>query len=293
MIVRPVTRRARLVAVLAATATAGACGAAPLPLPSPSAPVLPADPDVVVIRTSTFGGLPPPPELRWVPLPPDVAITADGRVFRYRFPEGAVQPVAEQVVVSRIGPATVADLLARAAATGVHADGEIDCPGLFDAGTTAIETVIDGSSARLEVYAAGIGDLCEDVPAAGLERRAAAEAFLDALTAPPGETERVPYVPSRVALYVGSADLGGPVATGEQPSPVPALATFGEPLQAPGEPPSTPFERCGILEGPALEQTWPLIALADRGTLWVSDGERYRLGARPLLPGDAAACPPA
>ncbi len=64
------------------------------------------------------------------------------------------------------------------------------------------------------------------------------------------------------------------------------LASFGEPY------PMGQDARCGTVSGDDLQMLLPMAMSANQLTPWESDGERYELLFRPLLP-DESGCPEA
>jgi hypothetical protein len=65
-----------------------------------------------------------------------------------------------------------------------------------------------------------------------------------------------------------------------------SLATAGTPLA----PDSPELGRCLVVGGADLDRLWPALGRANALTPFVSQGQRYALVVRPLLPDEPAAC---
>jgi hypothetical protein len=81
---------------------------------------------------------------------------------------------------------------------------------------------------------------------------------------------------------------------GEQPDPEIEPGIEAWPLETPldrfGDPTTTvPEGSCGVVDGEDLETLLPLAERATEITLWESEGERYLVAFRPLLP-DESGC---
>ena len=89
------------------------------------------------------------------------------------------------------------------------------------------------------------------------------------------ELEREAGVTARVLERVPQEKMDWPLDT--------PLSSFGEPL---GNDPKT---RCGVVSGAEFDELYAAAQSANQLTPWVSEGTRYGLILRPLLP-DEHAC---
>ena len=96
--------------------------------------------------------------------------------------------------------------------------------------------------------------------------------------------EERPYRPGEMRVYVlpyrGDPEL--PQEAMDWPLDTPP-SVFGEPLA------DQPETRCGVISGEEFETVYAAAGTANQLTPWVSEGTRYRLILRPLLP-DEHAC---
>ncbi len=164
--------------------------------------------------------------------------------------------------------------------------------GIADAPTTTITVMAGGGTFTTSVYALGEAPAGR-TPGMGdkeLRVRRAIGGFVDRLVdlrrwLPRGSVGAdEPFRPSALAVYVGAYRPDGSLdepAT-EWPLPV-GLAGFGHPL------PALPDTRCAVVAGGQLAKLMPLAQGANQLTPWASDGRRFGLSFRPLLP-DQSGC---
>ena len=180
---------------------------------------------------------------------------------------------------------------------------------IADAATTVFTTNANGTTSVVSAYAldvgvaagasgsSGAGATGSSGAAAGScgsKEDAKARADLAAFQAklgglgnwlPEGSVgEERPYRPSEMRVYVlpyqGDPEL--PQESMDWPLDTPPSA-FGEPLA------DQPETRCGVITGDEFDALYAAAGSANQLTPWVSEGTRYRLILRPLLP-DEHAC---
>jgi hypothetical protein len=102
--------------------------------------------------------------------------------------------------------------------------------------------------------------------------------------------EDAPYEPTAMRVYVTDGAPGGPGGALHEPDVTWPLAT---PLAAFGAPIPTPLAggptRCGVVDGPDLLKLLRKVEVANELSPWVSEGRRFALSFRPLLP-DESGC---
>jgi hypothetical protein len=257
--------------------------------------------DGLVLRVETKGGL--------IPLQnvftnvPSFTLLGDGRVFA----PGAVDMIYP-------GPALLPLLERRLAETGIqavlHAVASI---GLFtasrdfngaqnvvmDAPTTIFSLRADGREVRISVY--GLGNIDMAHPPAGIgAAEVAAHRSLSSLAGKltnldpwipaatwtdPGWT---PFQPEALRLMVRNADADPPdqsgIANGLVAWPIATPAsTFGQPSPQAAS-------RCGVVTGSDAAAWLAALTRANQLTRFVSEGHRFQVVPRPLLPDEPHAC---
>lgn len=157
---------------------------------------------------------------------------------------------------------------------------------IADAATTVFTTNAGGATSVVSAYALDAG---EPAGTCGSKDDAKARAKLTAFQTKLGDLKRwlpegsvgaeEPYRPTEMRVYVlpyqGDPEL--PQEASDWPLDAP-LSSFGEPLA------DQPETRCGVVSGEAFEQVYAAAGSANQLTPWVSEGTRYRLILRPLLP---------
>ncbi|MBX7267610.1 hypothetical protein KIF24_17250 [Micromonospora sp. Llam7] len=240
--------------------------------------------DAVVFRMDHTGGFVTPAML--ATRLPAISVYGDGRVIT----QGPVPmiypgPALPNLQVGTISATEVEDLIKAARAAGVGGEADLGTPPVADAPSTRFTVLGDDGVEQFEVYAlaeaggAGTG-LTADQQAA----RDRLRQFADSLTAGSGplagaqaQAQSQPYVPAAVAAvaepWVANSELG------EQPEvawPGPAL-------------PGTELGKnlglgCVTATGDEARQLLTAAASATAVTPWTSDGKRWTVSLRPLLP---------
>jgi len=282
---------ARIVLPLALllSACAGREGIPPVDEPSPIAH--PAE--GLVLRVETGGGF-VPVELAFREIP-GFSLYGDGRVLvTGPVPEIYPGPALPNLQEYRITEAAIQRVLRMAERAGLLGpDRSFDLPTIADAPTTVFTAVAGGTRHRISVYAPGFEeDIEAGVPEEDVEARRRLVGFASRL----GDLESTlqegtwtgpePYRPEAMLLLV--------LPPGEQPDPEMEPGIEAWPLDTPlrtfGDPATTiPEGSCGVVDGEDLETVLPLAERATEITLWESEGERYLVAFRPLLP-DESGC---
>jgi hypothetical protein len=243
----------------------------------------PTGSDELVLRVEQQGGF-VPFEYALTRVP-SWSLYGDGRVI-VEGPQIMIYPgpALPNLLVSRLTEEGVQAVLAAAREAGLmERDASYPNPCVTDAPTTVFTTTAEGHTTVVSADALGMGPgAC---PGVDDEARAKLETFWSKLTdlaswLPEGSVgPEEPYVAAEIRIYVrpyrGEPDLAQePIAW---PLETP-LADFGEPFEG-GE-----RTRCGVVSGADLETLLPLLERANQLTPWESEGRRYGLLLRPLLP---------
>ena len=175
---------------------------------------------------------------------------------------------------------------------GLFADASYtDFCGVADVGTTTFTTNVEGAQHVVSVYALGM-EGCTDHPT----ERATLAAFLGKLTDLSWlEAEMDTVGPIGPFAFSSLAVLVDPYAPYDDPTlPQQEVAwPLSSSLASFGEPTSGLETRCGVVSGADLEALRPLLDTGNQMTPWTSDGERWHLMFRPLLPAALASKVPA
>lgn len=241
-------------------------------------------PDEVVLRIEYLGGFVPVQTL--AARLPIVTVYGDGRVIT----EGPViaiypGPARPNILERRIGAADMNRLVSMAVDAGVGADIDYGMPPVADVPDTKFTVSTTDGVLTSQVFALDFDGGLTDQQ---VEARQKLRDLQAALTDLPGTLgadaagEEKPYEPVALAAltypYVDPEDgLTQPEATW----PGPALP--GEPLG------SRPDLRCVTVTGDDLAVVLEAAEAANTMTPWVSDGERWFVTFRPLLP-DESTC---
>jgi hypothetical protein len=183
-------------------------------------------------------------------------------------------------------------ILREALDAGLDRDGDysdLGQMGIADASTTRFELTIDGTTHVVTAYALGMeGDAQQpgqpdDVWKMRQHLLALSTRLgvLDWLPSGSLGSER-PYDALAARLLVGPYQPDDTLP--QRPTTWPLaepLSTFGEPAQVLGD-----GWRCGVLDGDAWTAVAALAAEANQLTPWVSDGRRWAITFRPLLPNE-------
>ncbi|MGC5051437.1 hypothetical protein ACLQ2S_08305 [Micromonospora sp. DT48] len=238
--------------------------------------------DTVVFRMDHTGGFVTPAML--ATRLPMISVYGDGRVIT----QGPVNlifpgPALPNLQVGRISATEVDELLKAARAAGVGSGADLGRPPISDAPSTRFTVLGDNGAEEFEVYAlAESGDVTTGLSADQRAGRDKLREFAESLTAESGplaaaQADQQPYAPSAVAAvaepWAANADAG------EQPEvtwPGPALpgADLAEGTGL----------GCVTATGDEAQQVLTAAASANTATPWVSDGKRWTVTLRPLLP---------
>lgn len=247
----------------------------------------PTGPDELILRVDTGGGFVPVEyNLRNVP---GVSIYGDGRmIVTGPMIEIYPGPAMPNLQVTRLTEDAIQAILAEARDAGLLSeDASYDYPCVADLPTTTFTVNAEGATHTVSAYALGFETGAGATGACGVdvEARERLNAFSTKLGdlrswLPEGSfSDEEPYTPSELRIYVTVArrDPEVPQTPIEWP-----LAT---PLAEAGTPDTDlPDIRCLTVAGPDLETVLPLAQGANELSPWVSDGRRFGLVFRPLLP---------
>jgi hypothetical protein len=278
------------VALVALVATVGGC-ARPGTGQGPGGEGTPArtyTADDVVLRVEYTGGFVPVESM--ITRVPLISVYGDGRVIT----EGPVLaiypgPALPNLQVQTIDPVDVVDIAARALAAGVGGKNDLGQPPVADAASTRFTVLSDAGPQVTEVYALEMTDASDGLSADQRKGREALRNFhadltdLPRILGPDAVSESKPYQADAVAVISrpwtepGDADLG---AQPEMAWPGPAL---------PGAPASEFGLSCATVTGADATAVLAAAASANVLTPWVSEGARWSVNFRPLLP-DEASC---
>lgn len=295
-------RRVRLTAVLVAGAfVLGACGRltggggdGTGPGGSTGGPGIdhPTGSDELVLRVELRGGF--VPFEYTLTRVPSWSLYGDGRVI-VEGPQIQIYPgpALPNLLVFRLTEEGVQAVLAAAKRAGLmERDAAYPDPCIVDVPTTVFTTTAEGRTTVVSADALGMGP--SSCPGVDDEARARLQAFWSKLTdlfwskltdlaswLPEGSVgPEEPYVADGIRIYVrpyrGEPDLAQEPVTWPLETP---LADFGKPVENAGEP-----MRCGVVTGADLATLRPLFERANQLTPWESEGDRYGLLLRPLLP---------
>ena len=293
--------RRLLVATLAIVAL-GACADATPSDPGSgsgtgSAIVHPTAADEAILTITTSGGFVPAEYL--FTNTPSFALFGDGTLVvpgaqMAIYPGPALPPM----IARTIDEEAIQAILRAALDAGLHRDGDYSDLGqmaIADAGTTRFELTVDRTTHVVTAYALGLeGERQPGQPEDVWRMREALRAFEQQLSVldwlPEGSLgSEGPYAGAAARLLVGpyrpdealrQPTIDWPLAT--------ALGELGDPVDVLGS-----GYRCGVLAAEAWRAVHALAEDANQLTPWRSDGERYAVVFRPLLPNEAGCEPTA
>jgi hypothetical protein len=296
-------RLALLPILLLAAACAAPAGGTAQPSQGPSASPPSANPTAqptndpsaagrIVARLEYIGGF-TPPEFQLMRTP-SVVIYGDGTVITpgvttTQYPGPLVMPLMQQTLT----PDGLAAVKKAIDASGLTSAMSYPANGVADAPDTQLELHTGSVDATATQGMASEGNVTD--PAEKAARRA-----FDALVTQLGDLTKlvgdgnisaaVPFEPKGVRLFLAASD-GAPAVDQSQPKPLAwrlktPLASFGAPYTAFGE-----TTTCGTVTGADLEALWPVLWAAHQIDYFTHDGKFYTPTVRPLLPGEAVACP--
>lgn len=242
----------------------------------------------LVFRVETVGGFVAPDAL--LGRLPTVEVRDDGSVY-VQGPQVMIYPgpLLPNIQVHVISPAALARLVALAREKDLLRDASYEQPLIADAPTTVITIVSDGHTYTQRAYALSeAADVDAAMSIADREARANLRAFIDALTNVPSNaivSPDRPYVAGAYRIFVGPEQAGADPNLVQQPIAWPLgtdLATIGSVVPNAG-----PDRRCVVVDGADARTLRPLFERANVLTPFMSNGRRYSLIVRPLLPGEA------
>jgi hypothetical protein len=225
---------------------------------------------------------------------PGFSLFGDGRVIMTGAQiEIYPQPALPPVLVTTVDADGIQTILQAAIDAGLDVDADYTDLGstmIADAATTTFTLSVNGETHVVRVYALSeLGSKPESMSKAEFDARTAFMAFwtklgdLRGFVGAGSVSDDAPYVTDEMRLYVNDYQ---PDPSLQEPAidwPVSGpLASFGEP--------SENFDaRCGTVSGEELAALMPLAEQANQLTPWRSDGAKFGLVFRPLLP-DESGC---
>jgi hypothetical protein len=252
----------------------------------------PTSSDALVLRIDTSGGFVAPNVTEGQI--PGFSMFGDGRVITLgAHTEIYPQPALPSVLVQTVDAAGIQAILRAGLGAGLGRDAsftDLGSVGIADAPTTTFTLAANGAVHTVRVYALGqVPRGSGSMPKAEADARRALQAFAAQVAdlstfLPNGSLSAArPFVPSAMRVFVSryraqqgltEPPIAWPGRTG--------LASFGEPGPLAGT-------RCGVVSGTDLAALLPLARRADQLTPWTSQGRRWALVLRPLLP-DGSGC---
>jgi len=270
------------------------CGTVEAPAPGPAGYEHPTAPEELVLRIAVKDGFVPLEErAKSMPL---VSLMGDGSLVTHGpqimiYPPPALPSLAE----TGLNEDGIQAILAEADAAGLlSGDHTYDLLVIEDAPTTVFTVNANGETHTVSVTALDMGEDEVDITEEEREARRKLRDFMNLMAGPAGwlptativEPEH-PYVIERLQVTAQPEASTGPlydgVGSGEAEWP---LAT---PLAELGEPYFLEMSRCFEVSGAELALLLPMLQQTNTMTRWLSDGERYVLYPRPLMP-DETAC---
>ncbi|MGZ6544326.1 MAG: hypothetical protein ACXVEI_03340 [Actinomycetota bacterium] len=212
-----------------------------------------------------------------------LVVTPGARTMIY--PGSALPAVAQE----RLTPDAIQLLLQAAVDAGLNTDRtltDMGSVGVSDMPTTTFTLVVDGQTHTTRVYALGQTDSKPSgMSQTEFQARQALQAFEAKATdlgwLPQGSiSDSGAFQPDGLRVYVTDYHGDQTLTEPEIAWPLtPGLATFGQPLQG-----ALQGLRCGAVTGADTATLLPAVQNANELTPWTSDGSRYSLVFRALLP---------
>lgn len=245
----------------------------------------PTGADRLVLRWEYRGGFVAPEYT--LTRPPSWSLYGDGRLIV----EGPVieiypGPALPNLLATRLSEDAIQAILRAAKDAGLmNGDASYPYPCVADAPDTVFTTNADGSTSVVSATALGStdGGACPNVDIAARTDLADFLSKIGDLASflPNGSigTEE-PYTYSEIRIY--AMPYQGQPDVPQQPVAWPLatpLDSFGDATQV-----GIQDARCGVVSGADLDTLLPLMQGANELTPWTSEGSRYRLVLRPLLP---------
>jgi hypothetical protein len=251
------------------------------------------DPTTLVLRIDTSGGFVAPSVTQGQI--PGFSLYGNGRAITLGaqteiYPQQALPPVLAQTV----DPLGMQKVLRAALAAGLGQDAsytDLGSVGISDAPTTTFTLAVNGAVHTVRVYALGAVSRGpgSSMPKAEAEARRSLQAFAadvaDLQTFLPNgslSSSRT-FDPAAMRVFITRyrAEQGLHEPAIAWPGSI-GLGSFGAVGQLAGA-------RCGVVSGKDLGALLPLARRANQLTPWTSDGNRWSLVMRPLLP-DESGC---
>lgn len=258
--------------------------------PSPDGIAHPTGAEAIVIQVSSEGGFVAPSyTLTQIP---QFSLFGDGSIVTPGvepaiYPGAALPSIGVQVVTE----AGIQAILRSAIAAGLE-DGtdhtDLGSTGIADATTTVFTFEADGASHTVKVYALGaLTERPDGMSADEFQARQALQEFLNGLGSlekwlPQGSVgASKPFEGAGARLFVSDYQPDAQLTEPPKAWPLdPPLASFGDSTGVMGI-------SCGIVTGQDWTDTLlPMVKSANQLTPWTSDGQRYGISIRPLLPNE-------
>lgn len=226
---------------------------------------------------------------------PELALYGDGRLIT-QGPQIMIYPgpALPNVLVRKVSPEGVRAIVEEAAAaglTGGNREFREAANFVTDMPDTVFTLVTGGSAHRTSIYGFGSGEELKRIPRSDADSIRALHRLRDRLTGPEASLPEgsigpeESYVPTQMRIFVGDS---APAEEGlEQP---PLAWPLAQPLAAFGTPVAPGNYRCGSVSGDDLAKVLESARSANQLTPWESEGRRFGLSFRPLLP-DESGCP--
>ena len=248
----------------------------------------PTGADEPVLRIDTSGGFVP---VEWsLKNVPGVSIYGDGRmIVTGPVIEIYPGPALPNLQVTRLTEDGLQAILAAAEDAGLlDGDASYDYPCVTDLPTTTFTVNANGTTTTTSAYALGFEEGTTG-GCSGMQVDTEARAALNDFSMKMGDirswlpagsySEEEAYTPTEMRVYVGQERHDPELQ--QQPIAWPLetpLSDFGEPDR------NLSDLRCAAISGEDLAAVLPLAEQANELSPWTSDGERYGLTFRPLLP---------
>lgn len=254
----------------------------------------PSGSDELVLRISTEGGF-VPVEVNLTRLP-ELSLYGDGRLIT-QGPQILIYPgpALPNLLVRQVDPEALREIVRQAADAGLTGpDRRFDAAAgrIADLPDTVFTLVTEQGAHSTSIYGFGSGEELTGIPDRDAEAIRALRRLRDRLTdlepwLPDGSVgPEEPFVPRSMRIFATTPVPAPEEGLEQQPVPWPLaqpLAEFGAPVPPEGY-------RCGTVEGEELATVLELAGRANQLTPWESEGVRYALSFRPLLP-DESGCP--
>lgn len=203
-------------------------------------------------------------------------------------------PALPALVQERLSADAIQQLLQAALDAGLNTDRnytDLGSVGIADAATTTFTLSVNGEIHTTRVYALGeLGPKPDGMSQDEYQARRDLLAFQSKATdlswlPPDAISDQRVYQPTALRLFVSDYQPDPSLSEPPLEWPLsPGLATFGDPLQN-----GMNEIRCGAVAADAAATLLPVVEQANQLTPWTSEGRRYGILFRPLLP-DESGC---